>query len=241
MKKTFLSRRSAADIGRAMGGHSNNYRGETEKRKLVHERRSSLLPPLKNIRHREGERGRSVTVVQGSLQWQRPLYGLPLPTLCNVTSLLLEYALRVPLRGRGLLSLTTRYEDIVLDNGYFGPRPYITCCPRWGSHHHAYRPTTALFIPVKRENLSLCRTLGHGERVSSPVGENRDAIGEGHVSNPLDRCEVGRNEMEREEEGEKKEKRKRKRKDERIIKVGREGKLALSREMINRKARIRPD
>lgn len=157
---------------------------------MVHEKRGSLLPPLKNIRHRGGEeRERSVTVVQGSLQWQRPLYGLPLPTLCNVTSLLLEYALRVPLRGRGLLSLTTRYEDIVLDNGYFGPRPYITCCPRWGSHHHAYQPTTALFIPVKRENLSPCRTLGHGERVSSPVRENRDR----YVSNPRDRWEIGRN------------------------------------------------
>lgn len=185
---------------------------------MVHEKRGSLLPPLKNIRHRGGEeRGRSVTVVQGSLQWQRPLYGLPLPTLCNVTSLLLEYALRVPLRGRGLLSLTTRYEDIVLDNGYFGPRPYITCCPRWGSHHHAYQPTTALFIPVKRENLSPCRTLGHGERVSSPVRENRDAI-DTFLILEID----GRSAEMEQEEGRGK----------RIIKIGRRKEVFLSRNWV---------
>lgn len=28
------------------------------------------------------------------------------------------------------LLLTTGYEDIEPDNGYFGARPYITCCPR---------------------------------------------------------------------------------------------------------------
>lgn len=174
MKKTFLSRRSAADIGRAMGGHSNNYRGETEKRKLVHERRSSLLPPLKNIRHREGERGRSVTVVQGSLQWQRPLYGLPLPTLCNVTSLLLEYALRVPLRGRGLLSLTTRYEDIVLDNGYFGPRPYITCCPRWGSQPPRVPTYDGTFYPREtREPIPLSYARSRWTGFLSRWGKSR--------------------------------------------------------------------
>lgn len=89
---------------------------------------------------------------QGSLQWQRPLYS----PLCN--EFFLEWTL---LRGRELLSLTTRYEDIARYNEYFGPRPYITCCPRWGSVATHTRTTVRLlsFQNSKRHAGSCLRDL----------------------------------------------------------------------------------